>query len=73
MSVKTREEMIADIRKWVAEIPNPDEPFIGSGQKTYSPRQMLEEIEADTELGRQLLDGALKLEADRDLQDGDRE
>ncbi|TSC83731.1 MAG: hypothetical protein G01um101413_871 [Parcubacteria group bacterium Gr01-1014_13] len=66
MATKTRDEMIAEMRKWLEKIDNPDEPFVGSGHKTYSLRQVLEEIEAGTELGERLLASALKLSAERD-------
>ena len=59
--IKTREELITEMRKWLAELPNPDEPFVGVGDGLYSPRQMLKEVEAGTEFGEQLLASFVKL------------
>lgn len=69
MSPKTKDEMIVEIRKWLDNIPNPDEPFVGAGNKVYSPRQMLQEIEAGTEFGEKLLAAALKLSSSREDKD----
>jgi len=51
-----RKELAVDeIKRWIAKIPEDkrDKPTIVGGTKTFTPRQVLEEVEKDTEYGRQ--------------------
>lgn len=59
---KPDEKVIEYLEKTVNESENPDEPFIGGGNKSYSIREILEEIKTGTPFGRELHQNYLDLE-----------
>ena len=48
--------VMKEIEKWAAEHPNPDEPLLAAGRKSYSPREILHEVREGTDLGKKLLE-----------------
>ena len=55
MDAQLRDKMITGLRECLADGEDPDEPLVVLGEEMYSFRQVLEEIEADTELAEQLV------------------
>ena len=45
---------VEKLRDWVGHHPEPDEPLLVCGRKTYSPREILHEVEEGTNLGNTL-------------------
>jgi len=67
MDSVTKANILAALRRWVNQHPRPDEPAIQFGSSAHpdglSPREIVQEIEGETEQGRfllQLLDNSMK-------------
>jgi hypothetical protein len=61
--------IIDQLEKWVRATPSPDAPFIGSagfGQR-LSPKDILWNVRERTPLGRQLVEGWMKLAIQREI------
>jgi len=53
----TKQLALAEVREWIEKIPEEerDKPAIVVATKVFTPRQLVKEVEEDTEYGRRLV------------------
>lgn len=63
---KLREHIAQHLEEWVAALPEPDCPILGAGDRTWSPRELVEEVRQGTPLGIRILDRWVELAVERE-------
>lgn len=62
---RNKEEVIAGLKKWMDADPKSGEAPVASGDgRTFTLKEMIEEIQNDTEYGKKLLEAALANDTD---------
>lgn len=61
-----RQLALDDLRQWLNDMPETkrDEPFLAVGRQTFTPRQMLEAVEAQSALGAYFIEALGNLRSD---------
>ncbi len=66
---RTEGEIIAALERWLKRIENPDHIMLGVSQKSYTFKEILQEVKNKTEIGKKILTTLKKMAKshDRDI------